>query len=229
MADPLLAWNDPNVPKSSLQIYLENGGDPSRAAEFLYASSAKGNTALEQTNDFMRDRTPAEMQQIRDSENEWASHFLGSGIYNPGGANSYAIQNATGPSIENRLNSLNQYTKDPSTGKWVKKTELPALATIGNGGSSEQRVNPNTTTTTGNNNTSGGLVTAARQGGRSDSMAYSGAPQYTQSASLGNQSPYLSGMYQAQNYSPIQSDQSTTGLSNSSPSRGINFSKALWR
>lgn len=255
MADPMLAWNDPNVPKSSLQIYLEQGGDPARAAEFLYASSAKGATAVEQTNDFMRDRTPAELQAIRNAEQGWTDHFLGSGIYNPGGANSYAIQNSTNNSYDSAISNFqNRYIQDPTTGKWNFNpnvtsratsqltntgTPLPAptpesLAVAGaknqvtanNNGTGTP---PPTTSTAVNNAETPYLGTLRDKMRRSDSAAYSGAPQYTQTSSLQNQGTGLGGMYQAQNL-----NNNNLGLGNptssAGPSRGsINFSKALWR
>ena len=243
MADPMLAWNDPNVPQSSLQIYLANGGDPARAAEFLYASGAQGNTAQERTNDFMRDRTPAELQAVRDREQDWTSHFLASNAYNPNGANSYAIQNSTNASYNAATENQGKYIQDPTTGKWgfnpaVTSRNINELTNTGTplpgpaaAVSPETRTgNPPPITPTGNNAAETPYLGTLRDKmRRSDNAAYSGAPQYTQTSALQNQSNGLGGMYQAQNL-----NNNNLGLGNptnsAGPSRGaINFSKALWR
>jgi hypothetical protein len=220
--DGSLNWNDPGF-VSNLQNYQNLGGDMNRAAEYLYAGAGANDPTQtsKTTQDRIRNMSAPEtewqkMQNLKRDQG-FASGFLASSGYNPGGANSYLISNSVGL---NSGNPAGQYIN--STGNGYTSTNpnaTPVTATTPTGTTPETRGGSGSTIVDNSldlNKNRTGMFKRGNAGG------YSNGAQYYQTASLpGGLGGSAGSGYGGLGYSSANSGAGWGG--------GNNWNKAIWR
>lgn len=168
-----------------IREFLAQGGNPQAVGEIaLMTGNTTGyanTTAQDYVNKLKAGPTPEQLAQRRQDESVWTNMYMNSPSYNPGGANSYLIQQGNPNQNQNYLfqNSVNQNASN--TQQQTPQTNTSTTNT-GLGLSGEPRQQTQATINT-NPVTSIGSLNNQNRSNLSDS----GAPVYDGSFSLARQ------------------------------------------